>query len=235
MTILAPAGSLFARLRIACAADWRTYVEHEFVRRLGDGTLPAPCFRRYLEQDYLFLIHFARAYALAAYKATALDDIREAAAAVSAIVDTEMRLHVRFCAPWGLSEAAMASLPEAPATLAYTRFVLEAGHAGDLLDLHVALAPCVVGYAEIATRLEAAGSRLAGNRYADWIAMYAGPEYQGVARAAVARLDRLGARLGAEARFASLAGIFRTATRLEADFWTTGLAVGGPSQVAGGN
>ena len=32
-------------------------------------------------------------------------------------------------------------------------FVLERGMAGDLLDLHVALAPCIVGYAEIAAEL----------------------------------------------------------------------------------
>lgn len=32
---------------------------------LGDGTLPDAAFRMYLVQDYLFLIQFARAYALA--------------------------------------------------------------------------------------------------------------------------------------------------------------------------
>ena len=37
--------------------------------------------------------------------------------------------------------------------LAYTRYVLDAGMRGDLLALKVALAPCVIGYAEIATRL----------------------------------------------------------------------------------
>ena len=33
------------------------------MRGLGDGTLPIPAFRRYLTQDHLFLIQFARAYA----------------------------------------------------------------------------------------------------------------------------------------------------------------------------
>jgi len=37
--------------------------------------LPEQCFRHYLVQDYLFLIHFARAYALAAYKSETLADI----------------------------------------------------------------------------------------------------------------------------------------------------------------
>ena len=59
--------------------------------------------------------------------------------------------------------------------LAYTRYVLEAGMRGDLLALQVALAPCVVGYAEIAARLAARPDpRVATNPYRAWIEEYAG-------------------------------------------------------------
>jgi thiaminase len=50
-------GGLLARLRDANGDVWRRYIDHEFVQRLGDGSLPEPAFRRYLIQDYLFLIH----------------------------------------------------------------------------------------------------------------------------------------------------------------------------------
>lgn len=225
---LAPGNSLFARLRASCAEDWRDYTEHEFVRGMAAGTLPEECFRHYLVQDYLFLIHFARAYALAAYKSETVEDIRQAAATVTALVDTEMGLHVEYCAGWGLTEADMAKTPEATATSAYTRYVIDKGMAGDVLDLYVALAPCVVGYGEIGGRLDAdPATKRDGNRYTDWIAMYAGDEYQQVARAAVAQLDRLGEARGGEARFASLAATFRQATRLEARFWDMGLKLEG--------
>ncbi|MDH3234598.1 MAG: TenA family protein, partial [Alphaproteobacteria bacterium] len=177
--------SLFSRLRDACAVEWQAYTDHPFVRGIGDGSLPEAAFRHYLGQDYLFLIQFARAYGLAVYKADALEDMRAAAASLSAILDIEMELHVKFCAGWGLSEEDMAALPEDSATMAYTRFVLETGMAGDLLDLHVALAPCIVGYAEIGAALAAkAGSD--DNRYGEWIAIYAGDEYQQVARDEIA-------------------------------------------------
>lgn len=216
--------TLFARLRAACPAEWEAYVDHPFVRRLADGSLDEACFRHYLGQDYLFLIHFARAYGLAVYKAETLADMRAAAATVSALLDVEMKLHVEFCAGWGLSEAEMEALPEATATVAYTRFVLERGAAGDVLDLHTALAPCVVGYAEIALRLDAdPATRRDNNPYGDWIANYAGDDYQAVARGAVARLDDLAARRGGEARFESLSATFRAATRLEVGFWDMGL------------
>ena len=220
------AATLFDRLKAACAEEWRAYTEHAFVGALGDGTLPAACFRHYLGQDYLFLVHFARAYALCAYKSESLDDIRQAARGLSAIIDNEMGLHVEFCAAWGLDEAAMQALPEAEETMAYTRYVLEKGVAGDLLDLHVALAPCIVGYAEIGAALAAAPAvPLTDNPYRAWIEMYAGDDYQETARAEVAQLDRLMQRRGGEGRWPSLATTFRQATRLEAAFWQMGLAV----------
>ena len=63
-------GSIFTTLRAGCAETWNGYVRHPFVVALAAGTLPEPCFRHYLIQDYLFLVQFARAYGLAAYKAT---------------------------------------------------------------------------------------------------------------------------------------------------------------------
>lgn len=42
---------------------------------MSDGTLPLETYRYYMIQDYLYLIQFARANALAAYKAKGLEDI----------------------------------------------------------------------------------------------------------------------------------------------------------------
>jgi thiaminase/transcriptional activator TenA len=221
-------GTVFNRLRADTAADWAAYVDHPFVAALADGSLPEAAFRHYLVQDYKFLIHFARAYALAAYKAETLDEIRVAMRACSALADTEMGLHVTFCAGWGISEAEMAATKEAAATMAYTRYVLERGMAGDLLDLHVALAPCVLGYAEIGLTLaHDPATRRDGNPYGAWIDMYGGEEYQDVAREAASFIEGLARRRGAEARLDSLRKTFDEATRLEIAFWQQGLAAAG--------
>ena len=147
--------SFFERLKTEASAEWRAYTEHPFTAGLADGTLPETAFRHYLVQDYLFLIEFARAYALAVYKSPQLTDMREAASGLSAILDVEMNLHVKLCAGWGLSPRDLEQAPPASEMLAYTRYVLDAGMRGDLLTLRVALAPCVIGYAEIAARLAA--------------------------------------------------------------------------------
>jgi len=53
--------------------------------------------------------------------------------------------------------------------------------------------------------------------------MYAGSDYQNLAREAEAALDEQFARRGGEGRIGSLGANFATATRLEADFWQMGL------------
>lgn len=222
---------LFGRLRRDAGTAWKNYVEHDFVLALGRGTLPEAAFRHFLVQDYLFLIQFARAHALAGFKATALTDIRAAAAAVSANVDVEMPLHVGYCAGWGLDEPGMAATPEALETTAYTRFVMERGLAGDLLELQVALAPCLVGYGESGELLLAdPQTRLDGNPYREWITAYTSEPYRALVRDSIATLDRLGNERGAEARYPDLLATFVAATKLEEAFWDMGWRAGLPTR-----
>jgi len=216
--------TLLDRLIGETGADWRRYVDHPFVTQLAAGTLPAASFRHYLMQDYVFLIHFSRAWALAVYKAERLADMRAAAGVMHGLLEHEMELHVQYCAAWGIDREALAATPEAHGNMAYTRYVLERGLAGDLLDLLVALAPCVCGYAAIGRDRRAhPDTVLAGNPYRDWLELYAGDEFQALDRAVVEQMDRLAAERASEARMPGLARTFADATRLEIGFWDMGL------------
>ena len=214
----------FEDLKKNCLTEWRDYIEHSFVRQLGNASLAPEAFQHYLKQDYLFLIQFARAFALAAYKSPTLSDLRHAKDGLQAILDTELDLHIRYCNEWGISEDELANLPEARATLAYTRYVLDTGNRGDLLDLHVALSPCMVGYGEIANWLNRRAETIRGdaNPYDAWIAMYESDEFQNAMQAEIRWLDERLADVS-PARLEQLTRIFRDATRLEIDFWDMGL------------
>lgn len=217
-------GRSFAAWRADCPGPWAAYTRHAFVEGMRDGTLPHAAFLAYLRQDYLFLIQFARAWALAVVKAGSLAEMQTAAATVHALLHEEMALHLRICATEGISEADLLATEEAPETLAYTRYVLAAGQSGDFLDLLAALAPCVLGYGEIGARLAATAG---DTPYRDWIATYGGAEYQDLCRRTGALIDEaVAARLGPAAmdlpRWPMLSHHFTTATRLEAAFWTLG-------------
>ncbi|MEQ3629805.1 MAG: thiaminase II, partial [Sulfitobacter sp.] len=71
-------GDAFAAWRSGAGEAWRDYTRHAFVEELRAGTLPQASYLHYLRQDYVFLIHFARAWALAAAKAETLDEIAAA-------------------------------------------------------------------------------------------------------------------------------------------------------------
>lgn len=216
-------GFRFQDLKAAHAAEWQAYTEHAFVRQLGEGTLSDDAFKHYLKQDYLFLLHFGRAYALAVYKSQNLEDLRHSLDGVKIILDFELQLHIEYCSEWGISEAELAALPEARATLAYTRYVFDAGSRGNLLDLHVALAPCLVGYAEVSQFLSRyENTNRHNNPYEKWLSMYESDAFQEAAEQEVAWLDRRLANISQE-RFDELSVIFRDATRLEIDFWQAGL------------
>ncbi|MGC9369170.1 MAG: thiaminase II [Paracoccaceae bacterium] len=218
-------GQTFPLWRAAAGEAWRGYTRHAFVEGLRDGSLPRTAFLRYLVQDYVFLIHFSRAWALAVTKAETLDEMRACAATVSALIDGEMKLHIEVCAAEGISEEELFAAEEAPENLAYTRYVLDAGHSGDFLDLMAALAPCVLGYGEIGARLAQEAGK---TPYADWIATYGAEEYQQTCREVGALIDaalarRLGDNPECSPRWARLCHRFATATRLEIGFWDMGL------------
>lgn len=226
MTVAEDYGSaVFAGWRRAAADDWPAYTRHAFVRGLGDGSLPRAAFLHYLTQDYRFLGHYARAWALGVVKAGGLEEMRATAATVDALVNREMPLHVTTCAAAGIAEATLLAVEEELETLAYTRFVLDAGLAGDFLDLLAALAPCVLGYGEIGARL---GTSATDRTYGGWIDSYAGGDYQALCRSVGGLIERaaaarLGAQPEASPRWPGLCRTFRTATRLETAFWDMGL------------
>lgn len=218
---------LFERLKADAAPQWSQYVEHEFVRQLGTGALPLTAFKHYLVQDYLFLIQFARAYALGIYKSPTIADMHQSLEGVKAILDVELDLHLELCGSWGMSRTDIESAPEDTPTLAYTRFVLDAGMAGDLLDLQAALAPCILGYAEIGAALQKGGAARDGNPYTRWINEYGSDAYQDVAKGFGEWMDKTGEIYLTEARYARLSSLFEKACRLETGFWQMGLDAAG--------
>ncbi|MCQ8240144.1 TenA family protein [Rhizosaccharibacter radicis] len=214
---------LFGRLRDGAQGEWHRYTHHPFVLRLADGTLEPERFRRFLIQDYLFLLQYARAGALAIHKSDDVAAMRLAAEGVSTLLAVELPLHVGFCAEWGLDETRLAQEEPSIELLAYGGFLLDRAQSGDLLDLQVALAACLVGYGEIGARLLSdPATRLDGNPFRAWIETYGGEKYQAVAQDGRRRLDALGEARGAEARFGTLLRDFRLAVRLEAAFWDAG-------------
>ena len=215
------ATSIFDRLKQACSKEWHAYCHHDFVNQVGEGTLPIESFRYYLEQDYVFLVHFSRAWALVVYKSSSIADMKWATDILYSTLHTEMNLHIQFSERFGVTQSELETTRESQENLAYTRYVLDKGHSGDILDLYVALMPCVVGYAEIGLRLSLDyASVLPDNPYREWIEMYSSEEYQLLAIKSISNLERISVERGGNSRINELTETYREATLLEEGFWT---------------
>ncbi|KAH9877532.1 hypothetical protein IAQ61_002899 [Plenodomus lingam] len=210
-------------------APWKQYTEHAFVQQMGDGTLPLEKFMYYLVQDYLFLVQFARATALGAYKSSSLADIGQSVQQVVTLRE-EIKLHIEFCREYGLSEEDIIHQEEDQATTAYTRYVLDIGQSQDWLALQIAQLPCLVGYGVIAKRLhEDPSTARVGSRYWKWIEQYVAIEYREAMMRGSDLIEKHAAKLS-PSRVEELAQIFIHATNMERGFWDMGLRAGGEVQ-----
>lgn len=201
---------------------WHDYTHHSFVTQMADGTLPLSKFKNYLIQDYLFLIQFARANALAAYKSRSLTDIQNSAKIVQHIIH-ETNLHVTYCQEeFGLSIEDITSHPEHQACTAYTRYVLDVGQSEDWFALQIALLPCLLGYGEIAKRLHAdSKTKREGNKYWKWIANYVEEDYVSAVELGKLLVEKHAVRQSVY-RIEELVEIFVHATKMETGFWDMG-------------
>lgn len=69
-----------------------TYVNHDFVRQIADGTLPLKKFQFFVEQDYSYLVNYGRVHCIAGSKSPELEDIEKELCIVSRIKE-EMNQH----------------------------------------------------------------------------------------------------------------------------------------------
>lgn len=209
--------SLTDELYEAARSVWDAQLEHPFVRGLGDGTLEEERFKRWVLQDYRYLIEFARIFAWAVAKADRLESMSWYAAVLDMTLNTEMRLHREYAARFGLTPADLEAEPMWPTTRAYTDFLVRVAADGDMADLLAALLPCAWGYVHIGRAL-ASGAPPRDQRYADWIAQYASDEFADAAAWLRKELDRV-AEGASAARKSRLAELFVLSSRYEWQFW----------------
>ena len=206
-----------ARLRRLADPVWRAQHEHPFVRGIGDGSLDLERFRHWVRQDYRFLIEYCRLFGLAAARAPDLETLVRFAELLQATARTEMDLHRAYAGELGIAPAELEREPMAPTTRAYTDFLVRVAATGDFAELAAALLPCMWGFSELGQALAARGLP-AETRYAQWVGMYADPEFAALAAWCRELVDRL-AQGADEPGRRRMEEAFLTSSRYEYQFW----------------
>lgn len=203
------------RLRRRGEPGWIAAIDHPMVVAIGAGTLPHDVFRFYFEQNILYLEEYARAIDFVIARASDVDAVDVLTRFRAQIVEREIPANYRFLVRLGGTP--LSPLPESmcAATRDYTGFLLRVTSRETTAHALAALLPCQWSYGEIASKL--AGSMPDDPIYADWIAMFANPEYDLLVERSNDLLDRL-AEPG-EANFVALSTIFDQSVSYEFAFW----------------
>lgn len=196
---------------------WEIQLHHPFVQGIADGSLDETRFKRWIVQDYLYLVEFARVFAWATAKADSLDSMASYASFLRLTLETEISLHRRYATRFGVTAQELECAEMWPTTRAYTDFLVRTAAEGDLADLLAATLPCSWGYVYVAQKL-ATESPPADARYADWIEQYSCEEFVAAADHLRAELDRQ-TRGASDAKLARLKRLFVLSSQYELRFW----------------
>jgi thiaminase/transcriptional activator TenA len=210
--------SFCAQLREEARDIWDGWHQHPFITGIGDGSLEREKFVYWIKQDYLYLQDYARVMALAGAKANNLADMQSFARLMDGILNTEMDLHRNYCARFGITARELDTLEKVPTCQAYTDFLVRTAALEPVGVTVAALLPCIWGFYEIGTRLQAVGNTGPDNPYRDWIAMYSSPEFARLSQWSKELMEKYAQQAGAGER-EQMKKAFLISSKYESLFW----------------
>ena len=194
---------------------WAAQMEHPFVTELADGSLDPAAFRTWIEQDYRYLLDYARTFAVLGTKAREEGTMAHCFAVAGEIVAEEMDLHREFAADYGLTADDLAAVSKAPTCEAYTNYLLRTARERPLAVGAAAIYPCGQGYLDVAEHM--ADLADGEHRYTPFVETYTSDEF----RESVAWMRELVDRCAERhpSMRAEMEAAFRRCAELEHAFW----------------
>jgi thiaminase/transcriptional activator TenA len=151
-------------------------LQHPFVQGIGNGSLPKSKFAYYVGQDAFFLEAFARAYSIAAAKATDWPTFQVFHRLATGVLE-ELNLHQGYAQEWGVD---LHQVKPGAATRQYTDFLLSTAWGQNPGATAVAMSPCMRLYAFLGQALAQTG--IPDHQYRQWIETYSSADFEPLAQ-----------------------------------------------------
>lgn len=158
---------------------WNGYLGHPFVRGIGDGTLDKEKFRFYLKQDYLYLIEYAKVFAVGIAKSNDAEIIRFLSDVIHQIFTSEMGIHRAYMQRFGVTAKEIADTMPSLANRSYTSYMLCVAYEGGIAEILASVLSCALSYEYIAKAIVFEHPQAGAHPfYGEWVSGYAGEAYQ---------------------------------------------------------
>ena len=198
---------------------WEAYLDHDFLKDMGNGTLCKEKFKNYLIQDYLYLKEYAKVYAMALVKCEDINQMKFCQSSINGILEDESATHIWYLKNFGEKIEELENYKIKEANENYTSYMKSIALTGDLIDTMVSVLPCAWSYYYIGKNLkEIYKENLEENFYKNWIDSYSCKEYEQVAKSSIDFVNELCKNID-ENKKEKLKDIFIKASIHEMRFW----------------
>ena len=170
---------------------WDKYNEHPFVKGLADGTLPLAKFQFFMIQDHLYLMQYAKVFALGVLKAKNESDMRLFSSLIAATLDTENALHQDYLRRLNISQEMIAQAKPSIVTDSYTNYMIAIAEKEGLGELMAAVLSCSWSYKLIGDFMEKFPGATEQEFYGEWVNMYISDGYRSSNQLMIDMVDRL--------------------------------------------
>lgn len=197
---------------------WKSYYEHSFVYGIGQGTLDVDKFKFYMIQDYIYLLDYAKIYALGIVKADTEEIMKGFSSMVNGILNGEMSIHRSYMRRLGITQDEISQTKASLANISYTNYMLSVSQRGTLAELSVSLLSCMWSYLEIGKHLSKIPGAVDHEFYGEWIRGYISEDYIKLTNWGIDLVDDLAKDLP-KRELEKLEEIFINASKYEHMFW----------------
>lgn len=197
---------------------WEAYLEHPFVKGIGEGWLDEKKFQHFMKQDYIYLIEYSRIMALGTAKAPELKTMTMFANLLNETLQTEMQLHREYAGRFGITEEELEATEPAAVTTAYTSYMLNVSQLGGVENVIASVLACAWSYNHIGKKLAGWPGALEHPLYGTWVEMYASEEFTELAEDCKSLMNQA-AEGRTEKELQALEDIVIKTSRFEYMFW----------------
>ncbi|MCT6923914.1 thiaminase II [Metasolibacillus sp.] len=197
---------------------WNSYLEHPFVKGIGEGSLGKEKFIHYMKQDYVYLIEYARIFAIGSAKANDLKTMTIFANLLHGTMNFEMDLHRTYAARFGISNEDLENTEPSATMTAYTSYMLSQAQLGGVENTIAAVLACAWSYNWIGKKLAEWPGALEQELYGDWVKTYSSDEFTTIAEDCIGLINDI-AQGKTEDELKKLEEIFVKTSYFEYMFW----------------
>ncbi|MFD1362815.1 thiaminase II [Lentibacillus salinarum] len=160
---------------------WNSYLEHPFIKGIGEGTLDKEKFIHYMQQDYVYLIEYSRVFAIGSAKANDIETMTIFANLLHGTMNFEMDLHREYAEKFGISNEQLEATEPSAIVTAYTSYMISQAALGGVENAIAAVFACAWSYNWIGKKLAEWPGALDHELYGNWVKMYSSDGFTKIA------------------------------------------------------